>query len=220
MKSNLALINHLHPFQSTKLKLVNYQNQLVDEDTSITLDELLRYIDGLNKIIIVSAYRSSDQQAQIYNDSLLKNGLEFTKQYVARPLCSEHQSGLAIDLSTDINENNIIDPEFIAEGIGLSFMEKMANFGFILRYPKEKETITNISHEPWHFRYVGYPHSQIMKEKGLCLEEYIEFLDDFTYEKPFHYQDYLIFKSYKKYAGYDISFDNIASFIHTRSLYD
>ena len=56
---------------------------------------------------------------------------------------------------------------------------RAADFGFILRYPKGKEDVTGIGYEPWHFRYVGWPHAKLMEERHLVLEEYLEWLHDF-----------------------------------------
>ncbi len=78
---------------------------------------------------------------------------------VALPGTSEHQLGLAVDLLGD---------EAIAW-----FQEHCWDYGFILRYTEEKESITGIINEPWHFRYVGTAVSLDMKDSGLCLEEYL-----------------------------------------------
>ena len=56
-------------------------------------------------------------------------------------------------------------------------MENAENYGFVLRYPKEKTKITEIIYEPWHYRYVGVEHAKKMNQLGLCLEEYIEYLE-------------------------------------------
>ena len=60
-----------------------------------------------------------------------------------------------------------------------AFRKQAADYGFILRYPAGKEAVTGIAHEPWHFRYVGFPHSMLMAEENLCLEEYILWLKQF-----------------------------------------
>lgn len=77
-----------------------------------------------------------------------------------------------------LNKQDIdfIRPDFPYDGICGEFRKVAPNYGFIQRYTEDKEKITGISHEPWHFRYVGYPHSQIITERGLSLEEYIEFV--------------------------------------------
>ena len=68
-------------------------------------------------------------------------------------------------------------------GICGAFRQKAADYGFIERYPKGREAITGIAHEPWHFRFVGYPHSKIMQNNDLTLEEYILFIKDYPYDR-------------------------------------
>lgn len=130
-------------------------------------------------IVGVSGYRTREEQVQIFEDSLKENGREFTEKYVAFPGHSEHQTGLAIDLAENRDEIDFICPEFPREGICQRFREKMAGFGFIERYAKEKQNVTGIGAEPWHFRYVGTPHARLMQQKGMALEEYVEWLKQF-----------------------------------------
>lgn len=130
-------------------------------------------------IVGVSGYRTREEQVQIFEDSLKENGREFTERYVAFPGHSEHQTGLAIDLAENRDEIDFICPEFPREGICQRFREKMAGFGFIERYAKEKQNVTEIGAEPWHFRYVGTPHARLMQQKGMALEEYVEWLKQF-----------------------------------------
>lgn len=92
----------------------------------------------------------------------------------ALPACSEHETGLAIDLAANAQDIDFICPEFPRSGICQKFREAAPYYGFVERYAKEKEPVTGISGEPWHFRYVGTPHSEIMARKGMCLEEYVE----------------------------------------------
>ena len=92
---------------------------------------------------------------------------------VAKPHCSEHQSGLAVDLARDQPEIDPLCPEFPTYGICGLFRKRAAAFGFIERYPRGKESVTKIGYEPWHFRYVGFPHSVLIQRNGLCLEEYL-----------------------------------------------
>lgn len=132
---------------------------------------------------------------------------------------SEHQSGLAIDLSTDKDDKNIIDPEFKAEGIGKIFLDNMDNYGYILRYPKEKEAITKIKYEPWHFRYIGYPHSKLITIKRMCLEEYLLYLKNYPRFKPLIFENYAIYYD-EKYApnDFEISPDNCGAYIYTKEI--
>lgn len=106
---------------------------------------------------------------------------EFTKTYVAAPGHSEHQTGLAIDLGKRQEVIDFIRPDFSYEGICQRFRERAVVYGFVERYPAGKEALTGIGHEPWHFRYVGAPHAQIMKKEQLVLEEYISFLRAYPY---------------------------------------
>lgn len=124
-----------------------------------------------------------EEQQSIFDSSLLENGEEFTRKFVALPGCSEHQTGLAIDLGLKQEEVDFICPEFPYTGICQKFRERAAAYGFIERYQKEKERITGISQEPWHFRYVGCPHAKIMEKYHLCLEEYSELLEQILYGK-------------------------------------
>lgn len=150
--------------------------------TAVTLlSQLMAEIDGWRYIVPVSGWRSQEEQQQIWDDSMKENGEEFTRKFVALPGHSEHQTGLAIDLGLRQEHVDFICPEFPYTGICQTFREKAAKYGFILRYPAGKESITGIGHEPWHFRYVGVPHAEIMVTRGLCLEEYTDFLKQFPY---------------------------------------
>lgn len=137
---------------------------------------ILTYISSEDAIVPVSGYRSSEEQTAIFEDSLKENGETFTRQFVALPGHSEHQTGLAIDLGLNQEEIDFICPEFPFEGICDTFRKAAPDYGFIQRYGEDKKSITGISHEPWHFRYVGYPHSRIMTEENFALEEYVEWM--------------------------------------------
>lgn len=117
--------------------------------------------DGVEHFKINSAYRDGLLQQQLYEE----NGADF-----ALPAGhSEHQSGLSLDIGST---EGMMDRA--KEG---KWLQKNAHkFGFIVRYPKGKSDITGIEFEPWHFRYVGLPHSLIMERKDLVLEEYLDYL--------------------------------------------
>jgi D-alanyl-D-alanine dipeptidase/carboxypeptidase len=150
--------------------------------TAAVLTHLIGMLQCQEDILPVSGYRSTKEQERIYEYSLEKNGREFTEKYVALPGHSEHQSGLAIDLALKQDNIDFIRPEFPYEGICNVFREKAPQYGFVERYPKGKEEVTGIAHEPWHFRYVSYPHSVIMKENNLALEEYMEVMKLYPYQ--------------------------------------
>lgn len=154
---------------------------LLQRCAAALLNELMQEIHGWRYIVPVSGYRPLAEQQRIWDDSLEENGLEFTRKYVALPGHSEHQTGLAIDLGLKQENIDFIRPDFPYTGICQIFRKKAAKYGFILRYPAGKERVTGIGHEPWHFRYVGAPHAEIMDKNNLTLEEYIEFIKQFLY---------------------------------------
>lgn len=144
-------------------------------------------INGWPSIVPVSGWRSRKEQQEIWERSLLEHGLFFTETYVAFPGCSEHETGLAIDLGVRKPDIDFIRPEFPYDGICQIFRSQAPYFGFIERYPAQKEGITGIGHEPWHFRYVGIPHALIMNKHHMVLEEYISFLKRYPHGRN-HYE--------------------------------
>lgn len=142
----------------------------------VMLSQLMKACRAEDEIIPVSGYRSFREQKEIFDDSIEENGKEFTLKYVAFPGCSEHQTGLAVDVARQSDVIDPICPDFPYSGVCQEFRLKAPGYGFIERYQKGKERITGISQEPWHFRYVGYPHSEIIEKNGLTLEEYISYL--------------------------------------------
>lgn len=122
------------------------------------------------ELYLKSAYRSYYKQAVMYENRIKKYG--YDDGWVTKPGASDHQTGLGCDVVpknwTDrgMNEDMAKEPE-------CQWMaENCAQFGFILRYPEDKEDITEINYEPWHLRYVGVPAATYIMENGLCLEEF------------------------------------------------
>ncbi|WP_375537162.1 M15 family metallopeptidase [Alteribacillus sp. HJP-4] len=192
-KGYQILVNRQHPikdkqyFKGQLLPLGHrFNDSLLEKNTANLLGQLLDMIGAEEKIVLVSGYRSKKEQEEIYHSSLKEKGKIFTQKYVALPNCSEHQTGMAIDLGVRADHIDFIRPHFPYSGIAQVFREKAARYGFVERYEKSKEAITGISHEPWHFRYVGYPHAQIMHNHDLCLEEYITFIKDYKFGEK-HY---------------------------------
>ncbi len=197
-KGNLILVNPDHLLKNISKNLVSFDNTFqdieLDQEANKQLHLALESINAGNKIVPVSGYRSLNEQIAIYEDSLKENGEEFTKKFVALPNASEHQSGLAIDLALNEGDIDFICPSFPYNGICQEFRKVAARFGFIERYKDEKKEITQIAKEEWHFRYVGYPHSQIIDNLDFCLEEYISYLKTFTYpNNPLKYEQYAIY---------------------------
>lgn len=185
---NLILINAQHACCSENVEklLVPAHSGikvLLERRAAVLLSKLMNSIQGWQQISAVSGWRSREEQQMIYDQSLRESGAAFTKQFVAKPGHSEHQTGLAIDLGLRKPQIDFIRPDFPYSGICQMFRKEAAAYGFIERYPKGKETVTGIAHEPWHFRYVGAPHAAIMAGLSLTLEEYHAFLKQYPYGK-------------------------------------
>jgi len=123
----------------------------------------------------ISTYRSLEYQENLFYRRIkecMAEGKTSEEAYeivafgTAVPGTSEHNLGLAVDI-------NELSESFEKTKAFAWMQENSANFGFILRYPKNKTEITRIKYEPWHYRYIGSNHAKIMKEKGFVLEEYI-----------------------------------------------
>ena len=176
----LILVNAEHPIQHMERPVlapaVPGSDILLDTRAAAMLSGLISRISAAGEIVPVSGWRSEAEQREIWDGSMRESGEEFTRKYVALPGCSEHQTGLAIDLALRADNIDFIRPEFPYDGVCGRFRALAADYGFVERYQGGKEGVTGIAAEPWHFRYVGRPHARIMCEMGLCLEEYVEYL--------------------------------------------
>ncbi|MFC5466988.1 M15 family metallopeptidase [Lederbergia graminis] len=180
-QGNLVLVNPEHPVHEDSMKtdIVNVYEQphlysgfgLIDSSILMS-EELIQSFsqmimgakeDGVSNFIINSGFRGFAEQDQLYQQM----GADF-----ALPAgYSEHNLGLSLDVGSTTTKM-----EWAEEG---KWIEKNAwKYGFILRYPKNKTHITGIEYEPWHIRYVGLPHSAIMQNEDMVLEEYLEYLKD------------------------------------------
>lgn len=182
---------------SSNLVLVNKQNKLLSSyipDDLVTLnikyantDKKLRKEAAVSfellsadalllgyRIVAVSAYRDYDYQKKLYNYYVTEKGLEYADNCSARPGHSEHQTGLAVDV-----EGSNHDYDNFEKTNEFEWMSNNAhNYGFIMRYPKEKEKITGFKYEPWHYRFVGVDVATYIYENNLTLEEYLEKIKD------------------------------------------
>ncbi len=130
--------------------------------------------NGFTDVSVTSGYRSYDYQSQLFENEVALHGgdRDSAATAVAIPGTSEHQSGLCIDMHNLPSASTA----FANEEAYNWLLSNCANFGFILRFPKNKTDITGIMFEPWHYRYVGRYHAQKIMSSGLCLEEYMETL--------------------------------------------
>lgn len=136
---------------------------------------------------LCSAYRTVQKSAQLYANKVNEFiGYGYSEadakteaaKWVAPPGTSEHHTGLAMDLVSADYWNYYSDLEHDYEKFdSFKWMyEHCAEFGFILRFPKDKQDITGITYEPWHYRFVGVEAAKYIMENGLCLEEYLELI--------------------------------------------
>ena len=191
---DLILVNYDHAYVfPEKDDLVNiYENKTGDFkvaysyymmdrhvlDVLISLTRELSETTGEDDLTVNSAYRSLEEQQEIYDEYRDNWGEETARLYVAVPGYSEHHTGLAADL-TLVRDDGTALP-ILQSAAYDEIIRLLRDNGFILRYPEGKKEVTRIETEPWHFRYVGLPHSLIIEKTGLCFEEYIAFLKNFT----------------------------------------
>lgn len=175
--------NKLPDDWETKLETVTVKNSLGDDvevekaayDAYLGLKEALLKEDV--RVDLDSARRSVAEQQRIWDDFTKEYGEDYTKRYVAVPGYSEHHTGLALDLYLNIDGEDVYLNEDMVEypEIWEKIHEKLAEYGFILRYLEGKESITGYGYEPWHIRFVGS--AEIAKEitdKGITLEEHLD----------------------------------------------
>ncbi|MNB86474.1 D-alanyl-D-alanine carboxypeptidase [compost metagenome] len=180
-QGDLLLVNRQYPVHEDSVKpdivTLYEQADLVQGygllDTSIRLSESVAHKfnkmvkaaekEGVNHFLISSGYRDFEEQEKLYQEK--------GSDYALPAQYSEHNLGLSLDIGSSQAEMSKA-PE------GKWLQKNAWKYGFILRYPKDKTEITGIKYEPWHFRYVGLPHSAIIHEKGLVLEQYLDFLKE------------------------------------------
>ncbi|WP_025719947.1 M15 family metallopeptidase [Paenibacillus sp. 1-18] len=126
--------------------------------------------DGI-ELRAVSGYRSYKRQVSIFNNNVKTKGQAYATQVSAVPGTSEHQTGLAIDVSSP-SVGNALEQAFGASKEGEWLAKHAPEYGFIIRYMKGKEDVTGYVYEPWHIRYVGEDIAEDVTKQGLTLEEY------------------------------------------------
>ena len=180
----LILVNRDNPVPPGYRDSVEIVAIAVEEGFSVPLEketaekylQLRGYLLSLGiHVEVLSGYRFQETQERIWRESVAAHGVERTMRYVAKPGYSEHQTGLALDLSLyDASGIEVEDDE--SEAYRRLFPHLHA-FGFILRYPEGKESVTGYPFEPWHIRYVGVEAAREIYENGLALEEYVSRFD-------------------------------------------
>ena len=194
-RGDLVLVNEDHQYFGGDEDLVsitdmNYENEVscytaVDSTYTILrqvyepMTKMVQdFYDKYNNdtLIIYGSYRTTEFQQQLYEEDLAQTG-DGESTRVAKPGFSEHETGLAFDFTESVNHDY--------DGTGdFEWINKNCyKYGFVVRYTEEKQRLTKIQNEPWHFRYVGIPHAYYMTTNNLCLEEYIDLVREHPYDK-------------------------------------
>lgn len=148
-------------------KGITEEEKLIDKSIEEPLTKLFNAAssDGYT-LYILSGYRSYETQKNIYDYRKKQNGKKYADSYTAEPGHSEHQTGLAVDLT---NKSNNFTGSKEAEWLS----KNSYKYGFIIRYEQGKENITGYKYEPWHIRYVGCDIAKKIYESKISLEEYL-----------------------------------------------
>lgn len=157
---------------------VNEGAKYADQEAAEAAREMLAaaYQEGVTTFIVNSAYRDYSTQESLWNNRLSQDPNYGSDPYahpvkVVPPNVSEHCAGLAFDILSEGHPSGTPGYEETPEGKWLA--ANAHKYGFILRYPKDKESVTGVVYEPWHYRYVGKEAALDIYESGLCLEEYL-----------------------------------------------
>jgi len=150
-------------------------NRKLEKETFEAFLKLKEFIKEKGYTIEVeSGYRSSEYQQKVWDECVKKKGLEYTKKYVAAPGYSEHQTGLAVDFVLYENEKYFEEHKMKGHPVLKLVADNAYKYGFIIRYPEGKESITGYSYEPWHLRYIkNVDIAKYIKDNNICLEEYL-----------------------------------------------
>ncbi|MBR1750809.1 MAG: M15 family metallopeptidase [Ruminococcus sp.] len=179
---HLILVDSVKPVPADNApKLVRCGEVLLEEETACNFMEMIAASrsEGI-ELRAFSGYRSAEYQQQLFMQSVheyMGEGMteaearSLTARYIAKPGHSEHQTGLACDICH--SDKDDADESFAASPEGIWLHDNACRYGFILRYPRMKEHITGIAYEPWHYRFVGKKHAEIIMRRGMTLEEYL-----------------------------------------------
>lgn len=180
---NLLLVNSENTIDQTfKPELADVQNGYqMDKRAAEYAKRMIKdaKAQGVD-LLVCSGYRSYESQNRNFNNyaaNLQQAGyskdeaVKETSRLIAYPGSSEHQTGLALDIVTPTYQG--LNDGYADTAAAKWLYNNAADYGFILRYPKDKEDITKISFEPWHYRYVGEEAAREIMDQGICLEEYL-----------------------------------------------
>lgn len=179
----LLLVNRDHPlpegYAPELTKLQDWELSVA----SVMYDDLCRMLadgraEGL-RFEVCSAYRTRETQQALFDEDVARymaqglseaDAITATARYTMRPGCSEHETGLAVDI---VSQDHQLLDETQAQTAETQWLQAHCReYGFILRYPSDKSDLTGIAYESWHYRYVGIEAARYLHERGLTLEEF------------------------------------------------
>lgn len=152
----------------------NLEKRMMRSDAAKALEDLFAGAskDGI-KLAGVSGYRSYKTQVAVFQGNVKSQGLEEASRVSAKPGTSEHQTGLAIDVSS-ASVKYALEQSFGFSKEGEWLAQHAAEYGFIIRYPRGKENLTGYAYEPWHIRFVGVSVAKEITSQGITLEQYFD----------------------------------------------
>ncbi|MFJ3391023.1 MULTISPECIES: D-alanyl-D-alanine carboxypeptidase family protein [unclassified Lysinibacillus] len=176
--------NQTLPTEPTYIKGILLANKIYPLPSTFAPEENPEARQALNKmfaaakqqgfdLVAFSGYRSFEYQTTLYNNYAKRDGQAAADRYSARPGYSEHQTGLAFDIGENGKNSLWLTEEFGETPAGQWLFTHAQDYGFILRFPKNKEDITGYMYESWHYRYVGVDIAKDIKKQNITLEEYL-----------------------------------------------
>lgn len=174
----LVLVNRSHPIKDQQTPELTQLSNGESVDSRI-YPELQKMFDDMRATgiypIVASGFRTAKEQQQLLDDKVNEyrndgytrsEAKEMALYWVADPGTSEHETGLAVDINADKKYSS-------SEEVYVWLKQNAYKYGFINRYPEDKVSITQVTSEPWHYRYVGKKAAKEMYQQNLCLEEYL-----------------------------------------------
>jgi len=203
-KGSLQLINGSHAYlfremdqlvevkanKNKSYKLIDTKMKL-NKDMLHALNDMMKAFEkatGKHDMIMTSGYRTLADQGEVLQEKINLWGEKEALGWAMLPGYSEHHSGYAVDMSIYTDEGSYV--KYKGQGDYAWINQNCYKYGFIRRYTEEKKEITGVSDEQWHYRYIGLPHAYIATAKDFCLEEYVEYLKQFTFDKTHLIVDY------------------------------
>lgn len=195
-KGNLVLINSDHQFNEgtgadTALIIDNksgdykvaYSDSMLNAEVILKLNDMAKAFaekTNIYDLMLSHTYRTIADQQEIY-DNAVANDKDLESSQYLKAGCTELHTGLAFDFG--IFPHDGVTLKYDGTGDYSWLAQNSHYYGFILRYPEDKEDITGVKYDASHYRYVGLPHSSVMKQKGWCLEEYLNNIKENEFEK-------------------------------------